>query len=258
MNAGMIAARSLLFAILFYLALIAIMIVGSPAFLMRRSAVYALARIWARTSIWLLRHVCGVRTEFRGLEKLPPAPFILAAKHQSVWETFALSLVVDDFTFILKRELTFIPLFGWYLAKTEQVAIDRSKGGNSLSQAIAKAKQIFADKRVLIIFPEGTRRPAGAPPKYKFGVAHIYDASGVPCVPVALNSGLFWPRRSFLRRPGTIVVEILDPIAPGLPKDVFFKTFEERLEAASDRLIAESLAADPALKPIVEANRRTA
>ena len=251
----MLALRSLVFNFCFYVVLIVLMIVGLPTLLMSRPAVFALARLWARISLWLLETICGLKVDFRGVDKLPPAPFIIAPKHQSIWETFALTLLFRDFAFILKRELTFIPLFGWYLWKADQIAIDRTKGGAALAQASLRAQELFEQKRLLFIFPEGTRRPAGAPSKYKFGVAHLYDTCAVPCVPVALNSGLFWPRRSWLRRPGTIIVEILDPISPGLDKQIFFETLQDRLEAATNRLIAEAVHLDPALAGVVDRNR---
>ena len=250
--------RSLAFNSLFYLNLIALMVLGLPALAMPRRYIFKIARIWARSSLWLLRTICGTHVEFRGRERIPTAPFIVAAKHQSIWETFALTLLFDDFCYILKRELTYIPFFGWYLWKSGQIAIDRKSGSSALTQAAERARTIFAEKRVLFIFPEGTRRPAGAPPKYKFGVAHIYDVSSVPCLPIALNSGVFWARRSWLRRPGTIVVDVLEPIAPGLDKDVFFNELQDRMEAASDHLVAEALAKNPGLSPLIQRNRQIA
>jgi 1-acyl-sn-glycerol-3-phosphate acyltransferase len=250
--------RSLAFNLLFYANLIVLLVFCLPALAMPRQFIFMIARLWGRSSLWLLKMVCGTDVEFRGRERIPAAPFIVAAKHQSIWETFALTLLFDDFAYILKRELTYIPFFGWYLWKADQIAIDRKNGSSALTQAAERAKRIFAQKRVLFIFPEGTRRPAGAPPRYKFGVAHLYDVSAVPCVPVALNSGLFWARRSWIRRPGTIVVEVLEPIAPGLDKDVFFQKLQETLEVRSDQLIAEAAARDPGLIPIIQRNRRTA
>lgn len=251
----MLFIRSLLFNLLFYLNTTALVIGGLPTLLLPRHAVFGLARTWARTSLWLLRVICGTQVEFRGTEHIPAAPFIIAPKHQSIWETFALTLLFDDFSYILKRELTYIPLFGWYLWKADQIAINRSKGGAALAQAALRAQDIFAQGRRLFIFPEGTRRPAGAPPKYKFGVAHLYEASGVPCLPIALNSGLFWARRSWIRRPGTIVVQVLEPIAPGIEKQAFFQLLQDRLEAATNELIDEAVERDPSLGTIVAANR---
>jgi 1-acyl-sn-glycerol-3-phosphate acyltransferase len=250
--------RSMAFNLLFYANLIALLVFCLPVLALPRRFIFTIARFWACSSLWLLRTICGTHVEFRGRERIPEAPFIVAAKHQSIWETFALTLLFDDFAYILKRELTYIPFFGWYLWKSDQIAIDRKNGSSALAQAAERAKRIFAQKRVLFIFPEGTRRPAGAPPKYKFGVAHLYDVTGAPCVPVALNSGLFWARRSWIRRPGTIVVEVLEPIAPGLDKDAFFQKLQEALETRTDLLIAEAAEKSPGLMPIIQRNRRTA
>jgi 1-acyl-sn-glycerol-3-phosphate acyltransferase len=145
--------------------------------------------------------------------------------------------------FIVKRELEWIPIFGWLMIKGRMVPVDRSAGSQALVAMTERARTELADNRQLIIFPEGTRRPAGAEPRYKYGVAHLYAAGGVPCVPIALNSGLFWPRRSILRLPGTVLVEVLDPIPPGLDRDVFFKRLQQGLETATTGLIEEAKAA---------------
>src|SRR4029077_5868816 len=142
--------------------------------------------------------------------------------HQSAWETFALLPLFDNPLFIVKRELEWIPIFGWLMIRASMVPVDSSGGPQALASMTARARDEIAADRQLIIFPEGTRRPAGAEPRYKFGVAQIYAAAGVSCLPIALNSGLFWPRRSILRLPGTVVIEILDPILPGLDKSAFF------------------------------------
>ena len=150
--------------------------------------------------------------------------------------------LLDNPVFILKRELQWIPVFGWLTIKGRMVPVDRGGGSQALAAMIERARAELADNRQLIIFPEGTRRPAGAEPRYKIGVAHLYMAEGVPCVPIALNSGLFWPRRSLRRFPGTVVAEILDPIAPGLDKDTFFARLQNDIETATARLIAEGRA----------------
>jgi 1-acyl-sn-glycerol-3-phosphate acyltransferase len=244
----MLVLRSLVFNFLFYVVLVAIMAVLLPTVLLGPDKVKAAARVWGRASLWLLRVVCGTRVEFRGLENIPAdGGFIVAAKHQSVWEVFALITVFKDFTYVLKRELTYIPLFGWYIARGRQIPIDRSKGRAALAEVARKARVILAEHRQLFIFPEGTRRPPGAPPDYKYGAAFVYADTKVPCVPVALNSGLFWPRRSFLRRPGTIVVEIMPPIAPGLSTTAFLRLLQDKIETASDRLLEEAIANDPRL-----------
>jgi 1-acyl-sn-glycerol-3-phosphate acyltransferase len=243
----MLFLRSLLFNVAFYVNLTMIMIVGLPRLLSGRAAILDLARVWARSSFWLLDRICAIKVEFRGVDHLSQTGCIIAAKHQSTWETFALTTQVNDFTFILKHELTKIPLFGQYVTRSNQIAIDRASRGAALRDLIAQAAPAIAEGRAIFIFPEGTRRAAGAPPLYKSGVAHLYAATHAPCVPVALNSGLFWPRNAFLRRPGTIVVEFLLVIEADLPKAQFARVLQDRIETATDRLIAEALASDPGL-----------
>ena len=229
--------RSLLFNALFYLNTLVWLLVGLPTFFLPYRATIWVAKTWGRVNLALLR-VAGITSEVRGAEKIPAGALIVASKHQSTWETFALLPLFDDPLFILKRELQWIPGFGWLLIKGRMVPVDRGAGSQALADMTARARIELGRGRQLIIFPEGTRRPAGAEPRYKYGVAHLYAAAGVPCLPVALNSGVFWPRRSIKLRPGKVIVEILDPIMPGLDKDVFFKRLQNEIEAASARLIA--------------------
>jgi 1-acyl-sn-glycerol-3-phosphate acyltransferase len=241
----MLFLRSALFNFLFYVNTIVLMLAGLPTLLFGRRAVLSLARTWGGSSLWLLRVVCGTSAEFRGLENIPSGACLVAPKHQSFWETFALVLYFDDFSYVLKRELTFIPFFGWYLLRAGQIAIDRANAQTALRQLVVKAKALFAEGRQLFIFPEGTRRAPGAPPAYKAGVAYVYEKTGVPCLPVALNAGMFWPRRRFLRFPGTIVVEFLPAIAPGMKREPFLRELEARIETATDRLVAEAARQQP-------------
>ncbi|HXL49383.1 MAG TPA: lysophospholipid acyltransferase family protein [Xanthobacteraceae bacterium] len=235
----MIVIRSVVFNFLFYLNLLVQIIAALPTLLMPRWAIIAIARFWARTNLWLLRVVCDVKAEFRGLEKIPSGAALVSAKHQSLWETFALLVILPDAAFIMKRELMWIPFFGWYAWKAGMIPIDRSKGSQALAEMNARARRELARNRPIIIFPEGTRRPSGAEPRYKYGVARLYSELGVACVPIALNSGLFWPRRSMRRYPGTILVEVLDPIPPGLGQEAFFERLQGDIEAATARLVAE-------------------
>ena len=234
--------RSLIFNVLFYLNTVILLILALPTFFLPYRAIIWVAKTWGRVNLVLLRVVVGMRIEVRGIENIPKGPILVAAKHQSAWETFALVPLFDNPVFIVKRELQWIPIFGWLMIKGRMVPIDRSAGSQALQLMTERARIELADNRQLIIFPEGTRRPAGAEARYKFGVAHLYAAEGVPCLPVALNSGLFWPRRSLRRIPGTVVIEILDPIAPGLEKDVFFKRLQNDIETATARLIEEGRA----------------
>ncbi len=249
----MVVLRSLVFNVLFYAALIALMVLGLPILFCGPTRVRHMATLWGRQSLWLVRVVCGMRIEVRGLENVPPGGCIVAPKHQSIWEVFALTTVFPDFTFVLKRELTLIPLFGWYLVRSGQIAVDRAKGRAALTQAARKGREVLGNGKQLVLFPEGTRRLLGAPPDYKVGVAYIYAVNAVPCVPVALNSGLFWPRHGFIRRPGTIVVDILPAIPPGLRAAEFLPLLRDRVEAACDRLNAEAMDRDPDLARAVPA-----
>jgi len=230
--------RSIAFNALFYLNTVLWLILGLPTFFLPYRATVWIAKSWGRVNLVLLR-VAGIDYELRGCEKIPAGPLIVASKHQSAWETFALLPLFDNPLFIVKRELMWIPVFGWLMRKGRMVPVDRSAGSQALIAMTERARIELADGRQLIIFPEGTRRPAGAEPRYKYGVAHLYAAEGVPCLPVALNSGLFWPRRSLRLRPGTVIVEFLDPIAPGLDKDAFFGRLQSVIEEATARLLAE-------------------
>lgn len=240
----MLILRSLAFNVLFYANLILWLIFAVvPSLLLPQAALRNVARAWAHSALWLLRVVAGIRCEIIGLENIPEGGLMVAAKHQSFWETFALFTLFPDPVFILKRELMRIPLFGRGLAKLRMIPVDRGARARALKDVTRRAKIELGERgRQLLIFPEGTRRPPGAPPAYKFGVAHLYAELGVPCLPVALNSGLYWPRRQVLRRPGTIRLEILPPIMPGLDKVSFQHELQERIETACNRLLAQGRA----------------
>ena len=253
----MIKLRSLVFNLAFYVNLIVLMILGLPLILRGRQGVFIMARLWGSTSVWLLEKICGLRVEYRGLENIPKGGYIIAAKHESFLETFALLKYAPDFAIVLKRQLVFIPLFGLYLLGARQIAIDRARGRSALTQIIAQAREVVRAGRQIFIFPEGTRRPPGAPPRYKYGVTAIYAETAAPCLPVALNTGLFWGRRGFTRRPGVAVIEYLPPIPPGLERGAFAERLQETIETACRRLAAEAVAADPRLAPILAAGAAT-
>jgi 1-acyl-sn-glycerol-3-phosphate acyltransferase len=238
-------ARSLLFSLLFYVTTALYVLLGSPLLFMPRSWAMAALKLHCQTELWLLKHIVRLDFEVRGLDKLPKSPCLVASKHQSAWETFALIPLFRDPALLMKRELFWIPFHGWFSYKFGMIPVDREAGPTALRRMLHAAEKRIEDGREIIIFPEGTRRPPGAPPDYKTGIALLHNALKVPCVPVALNSGFFWPRRSFTRKPGTIVVEILDPIPPGLPKAEFLSRLEGAIETASNRLLAEAKAAHP-------------
>jgi len=237
----LILVRSVLFNLLFYLNLLLYMTAALPTLLLPHRALIAFAKSWGRTNLRLLRAICGIDVAWVGLEKIPAGPLIVAAKHQSTWDTFALLTLFDDPTFIVKRELMWLPLFGWYIWKASMIPVDRGARSQALAAMTVRAHVELVRNRQLVIFPEGTRRAPGAEPAYKFGVAHLYGETGVPCLPIALNSGLAWPRRSFLRHPGTVRVEILDPIPPGLGRTEFFDRLKRDTEVATARLVAAGL-----------------
>ena len=239
-------ARSLLFNLLFYVTTALYVVLGSPLLFAPRSWAMAALANHAHFELFLLRHIVGLKLEVRGHDKLPRTACLVASKHQSAWETFALIPLFRDPALLMKRELFWIPFHGWFSKKFEMIPVDRDKGPAALRAMLRETRKRVVHGREIIIFPEGTRRPPGAPPDYKTGVVLLYEALGIPCVPVALNSGLFWPRRSLLRRPGTIVVEFLDPIPPGLPKSEFLLRLIESIETASNRLLAEVKAKEPA------------
>ena len=236
----MLVIRSIVFNILFYITLVIWLIVALPTFFMPYRAIVWVAKAWGRSNLFLLRVVCGLDADFRGLEKIPAGPLIIAAKHQSAWETFALLWMFDNPTYIMKRELQWIPLFGWLAMKGRMIPVDRGAGSSGLIAMAERARKELADNRQIIIFPEGTRRPAGGEPRYKYGIVRLYAEGGVPVLPIALNSGLFWRRRSILRPPGTIVVQVLDPIPPGLDDEAFMARLQNDIETATSRLIEEA------------------
>lgn len=213
-----------------------------PVMLMPRRYVWVPVRSWAAGNQFLLKWICGIDHKIIGFEKVPPGGIIVASKHQSAWETFTIAAMMPDPTFVLKRELQWIPLFGWYTLKARLIPVNRGTRQAALEQIARGAREKMKDGRQIIIYPEGTRRPVGAEPTYKYGVAHLYGELNVPCVPVALNSGLYWPRRSLRLIPGTIRMEFLDPIMPGMDRTEFLKLLQDRIETATARLVAEGLA----------------
>ena len=239
----MLFFRSLVFNVIFYVNLIAFMVFGCMFYVTPRRWSIAALQVWARSSLWWLKVIAGTTVEVRGRQHLPVGEAALVAgKHQSLWETFALLPLLDDPAVVLKRELTWIPVFGWFALKFQMLAVDREAGASALKKLIARARRAVADKRQILIFPEGTRRAPDAPPDYKPGAAALYLNLDVPCVPFALNSGLYWPRRKFLRYPGKIIVEFLEPIPPGLKRRDYSARLEEVIETATARLVEEGRA----------------
>jgi 1-acyl-sn-glycerol-3-phosphate acyltransferase len=239
----MIFVRSLIFNAVFYLWSGLLMVLFLPLLVLPHRAALLAARSWSASVLFLLRVICGLSHEVRGLEHLPEGPYIVASKHQSAWDTIVFALLIDGPVYVFKRELLHIPLFGWYVLAAGCIPIDRTGGAAALRRMIARARAALDNGRKIVIFPEGTRVALGAHVPHHPGTAALYAQLGVPVVPVAVNSGLYWGRRTFQKRPGRIVLEFLPPIPPGMPRKAFAAELESRIESASNRLLAE---ADPA------------
>lgn len=236
----MIFLRSLAFQCLFYLWTALCALLGLPLLLAPPLWMMRFGTQWSRISLWLLRVTTGLDHEVRGHENLPAGPTVIAMKHQSAWDTFAVPVLFPLPVMVIKRELGWLPFYGWYALKAGMIPIDRRGGAKALLRLVADCKKALAQNRPIMIFPEGTRSAVGTRAPYQAGVAALYSALGVPLVPVAVNSGLFWGRRTFLKRPGRIVVEILPAIAPGADRRAVLAELERRIEDATARLVAES------------------
>lgn len=248
--------RSVIFNIVFYFVTGAIVLATLPIFTFASKKTAArICTIWAKITLFLMRTIVGIRFEIRGIENIPPDGVILAAKHQSMFETFSLFASLDRLTYVMKQELARIPLWGWYARRAGMIMLQREQGASALRKLATNVRVAIDNKRRVVVFPEGTRRPPGAEPDYKGGVAHLYRMTGAPVVPMALNSGLFWPRRKFTRFQGTIVFEFLPPIPPGLKSKDFIERLRNEIEAGSDRLLVEASksARPPPLPPEAQA-----
>ncbi|MEM1105139.1 MAG: lysophospholipid acyltransferase family protein [Pseudomonadota bacterium] len=234
--------RSVVFLIYMYGLILVMGTIWLPSLVLPRRAIMAGLRWYSHLVRWGLRVICGVRTEFRGLEHLPKGAFIYAAKHQCMWDVFIPFLILRDPVITMKRELLWYPFFGWYALKSQMIAIDRGGAARTIRKMLSAADKRAADQRQFVIFPEGTRHPPGVTAGYfAAGTSAFYKRLGLPCVPVATNSGLCWPARGITRTPGTIVFEILPAIGTGLDRKELMKRLEGAIEPASARLLDEGL-----------------
>jgi 1-acyl-sn-glycerol-3-phosphate acyltransferase len=259
---GWIIVRSLVFTVWLYGLILAVGLSAVPLLLGPRPWVMSLIRLWVRLVLWGARTIMGIRVEYRGLEHLPPGSALVACKHLSMLDTIAPFQFLADPCFVLKRELIRLPVYGWFVAKTNMIPVNRGGGSQAVRDLSAAALDRLRETRQLLIFPEGTRKAPGAEPQYKSGVAALYRDLNLPCTPMATNSGLFWPAHGFIRRPGVAVFEFLEPIPPGLKRADFMRRLESRIETASNRLLAEGgfvvpkrprrAKAEPAVEPVAE------
>lgn len=230
--------RSIAFSIAFpvWTGICCIVLAFGP-FLPRKGAV-AMAVLWVRSVAWVERHVLGLNYRVIGRENLPVhGAFIVAAKHQSTFETMKLHLILNDPAIVLKKELLRIPIWGRYLRQTGMIPIDRSAGRRAVGNMLNASEKAKAEGRPIVIFPQGTRIPVGAKRSYKSGVVALYQQLGLPILPLALNSGLFWPKTG-MKHGGTVTFSFLPPIEPGLEPDSALSLLEQRLETETDRLVA--------------------
>jgi len=246
----MVVLRSLGFNIAFF----AVSVVCAAAFtvglLLPPPAMLRMAAVWGRVTEALLARIVGLKVTVRGRENLIAGAAIIASKHQSAWETIMFPRLFRRPVFVVKQELLQVPLYGPCLAHTGAIGVDRQGGARALRALLAQARRVLAEGHQVLIFPEGTRVAPGSQVPFHPGVAALYSQLGVPVIPVALNSGVFWGRRSFLKRPGEIVVEILPPIPPGIERRRFQRLLEERIEAASTRLMTEAGWRPPVDNPV--------
>ena len=236
LHLSMLVLRSLIFSILFYAWFALSAVLATLISLVWPRRLPGFARFWSCTWLVLYERICGVSYQVRGREHVPRGGCVIAMKHQSVWDTCAMFAIFDLPVYVLKSELMFIPFFGWALSRLGCIPVRRGSGKSALDTMVKGTRTALANGKQVVIFPEGTRTRVGQSPDYKTGISHLYTALEVACVPAALNSGLVWPRRSFLRPPGVITVEILPPIAPGLDRKAMFERLVSGIEGASERL----------------------
>ena len=234
--------RAAIFYLLFYGWTVVLSPFYVPLMLLPRRQFRTATRFWVRGAVLAMRAGLGITHEIRGRENLPPEPFLIASKHQSMWETQILNLVFYNCIFILKRSLLSVPLVGWFVRCAGMIDVDRSAGAAAMRRMLRMAKERVAEGHSIVIFPEGTRTKVGDAPPYQPGIIALYRTLELPVVPVALNSGFFWPRREFVKKSGCIVMEILPPISPGLSRQEFMDKLKNRIQSATDRLEAEAKA----------------
>jgi 1-acyl-sn-glycerol-3-phosphate acyltransferase len=239
----MSAVRALVFNLVFLVGTVIFGIAGLPFLLTPRRTSMRFGRFWAQAVLFALKCIVGLDGEIRGRANIPPGACLIAMKHQSMFDTLMLPPLLGDPAVVVKRELQFVPFYGWYATRAGSIFIDRKGGANALRRMVGAAKRAIAAGRPVVIFPQGTRTMPGQPVEtapYQAGIAALYRELGVPLVPAAVNSGMYWGRRAFMKRRGRIIVEFLEPIPPGLPRREVMATLEARIETATAALEREA------------------
>ena len=231
--------RSLIYAVWLFVGTTILALIYLPALLLPRKFIAQGIRLWGWYLRFGLRLICGVRVEVRGQQFAPKGPALIAAKHQGWLDVFAGFTFLPDAAFVMKKELLKIPLIGWYSKKVGMIWVDRGAHAAALRKLLVDTQDRMQEDRQVVIFPEGTRTSPGEPGAYKPGIAALYRDLGLPCTPLATNSGLHFPAKGLIKYPGTVVFEFLEPIQPGLKRGEFMKVLEERIETASAKLLAE-------------------
>lgn len=225
--------KSSLFNIYFFIISITCALFGLFFLLGKRETAFLVPQLWEKLLSFGARWLLDLDYRVEGLENLPKGPCLLASKHQSAWETFCFCGIFPGAVFIAKKELRYLPLMNFHFDKQKTIFVNRKLGSLAREDMIRQAKERIADGDRIVIYPEGTRHAPGVKTKYKQGIAGLYKALNVPVVPIALNSGVYWPRRSFLKNPGTITVSVLPPIQPGLPAEEFMAQLQTAIDTRS-------------------------
>ena len=235
-----VVLRSTLFALFLIVVTLPYSFIALATFPLALPARYRIISAWARLMVSAAEAICGIRYRVLGAERLPPAPYIVLAKHQSAWETIAFQKILPPQVWVVKRELLWIPFFGWGLAMLSPIAIDRGSGARALRQMLEQGRDRLARGLCIVIFPEGTRVAPGARRDYQPGGAWLASKTEAPVVPVAHDSGELWRRNAFLKYPGTITVSIgaaLD--TRGLAPEEINRRVEDWIEGEMQRLASE-------------------
>jgi 1-acyl-sn-glycerol-3-phosphate acyltransferase len=230
--------RSLLYAALFYVYSAGLAIILLPALAFGVAPILWGFRMWCRGTLFLLRTVCGIQVEIRGREHVPAGAAVIAAKHQCMLDTMALWTTLPRASYVTKKELLIIPVYGWYVLRAGMIVVDREGHAMALRKLVRDAEDRLQRGRQIVIFPEGTRKAPGAPADYKPGIAALYRELGQPVIPLATNSGVHFPAHGFTRRPGVVVYEFLPPIPAGLKRAEFMRELRDRIETASSALLS--------------------
>jgi 1-acyl-sn-glycerol-3-phosphate acyltransferase len=235
----MILLRACLFNLAFFGLTLVVTFVALPLLVAPREGIMTVARLWARAVIALLRVIVGARLEVRGMEHIPPGPVVIAAKHQSAFDTIVWLTLLPNTAYVMKKELLSIPLYGWHARKMGMIPVDRAGGGPALRAMLRGAQASLEEGRQVVIFPEGTRTAPGERGTYQPGIVAIAGLGVAPVIPAATDSGRVWGRRAVLKRPGVIRISILPPLPPGLPRAKLLAELAVAIEAETDRLLGE-------------------